>query len=394
MKIRISWRCSFLLFCAVVVNSMCVAQNAPKPSQPSTPQPAQTEPAVPAQKAPYGEDWTDLNVYDSSLRLKRPLLAETDDDPHTSFIRERYQVEWRPGEPFDLYVIRPRGVAKPPVILYLYSFPEDTEQFKNNVWCDTAVNGGYAAVGFVGAVTGHRMRYHLMKDWFVSNMPEALGATVHDVQLILDYLSTRNDMDSSRVGMFASGSGGSIAIMASAVDARLQVIDLLAPWGDWPTWLAETKVISPAERPEFTTSAFAAAVAPLEPITWLPKMKAKVVRMQNVRGNKAMPDSAQEKMEAAAPDFVTINQFGNGQALLSSQRADEFFQWIKDEMKANPQTQVAFQKDAHLHVYPAIQVPVPNWPNVGTLDTHKPQEDAQAKQASEKDSAKPASNPK
>jgi len=30
-----------------------------------------------------------------------------------------------------------------------------------------------------------------MKEWFVSEMQESVGSTVHDVQMILNYLETR-----------------------------------------------------------------------------------------------------------------------------------------------------------------------------------------------------------
>jgi hypothetical protein len=53
----------------------------------------------------------------------------------------------------------------------------------------------------VSALNGHRYTYRPMKQWFVSELQEALGSSVHDVQMILNYLSTRDDLDMSRVGM-------------------------------------------------------------------------------------------------------------------------------------------------------------------------------------------------
>jgi len=256
-------------------------------------------------------------------------------------------------------------VERAPVILYLYSFPEDTGQFKDNFWCETAVSGGYAAVGFVGAVTGHRTRYRLPKEWFVSEMQEALGSTVHDVQLILDYLGTRKDLDMSRVGMFGSGSGGAIAIMASATDPRIRVVDLLGPWGDWPKWVEQTKIISDEERSKFEKPEFLAKVAPLEPIAWLPKMKAKALRIQDVRLNKSMPDEAQEKLEAAAPDFAVINEYGNGRALMASQPSYALFEWMKGQMRGDEAEKVALKTSERIRFFPAVNTPVEHWPNVG-----------------------------
>lgn len=340
-----------------------------------------------AAKQPTGfrESWTTLSVRETSLRMKQPEFAEKDDIPNTGFIRERYQVTWRQGDPFDLYVIRPRAVERAPVILYLYSFPEDTEQFKNNFWCETAVSGGYAAVGFVGAVAGHRTRYRLGREWFVSEMQEALGSTVHDVQLILDYLGTRKDLDASRVGMFGSGSGGAIAIMASAADPRIRVLDLLGPWGDWPKWVAGSKIIPDEERAKFMKPEFLAEVAALEPITWLPKIKAKALRIQDVRVNKSMPDDAQEKLEAAAPDFAVINEYGNGRALMASQPSTSLFQWMKDRLRGDGETAVAAKESDRIHFFPAVETPVEHWPNVGPATGGKESSGAKSKPASDKE---------
>src|SRR5215475_15116558 len=224
---------------------------------------------------PFHEDWSTPTVDRAIFAKEKPQLAERDQIPNTGFIRERYFVNWRPKDPFDLYVIRPKGVMKPAVILTLYSYPDDTENFKNNAWCEAAVKNGYAVVGFVSAVTGHRNRFRMTKEWFVLDMQESLATTAHDVQLILDYLGTRGDLDMKHVGMFGVGSGGSIAILASAVDPRLIAVDLLGPWGDWPSWMAESKIVPDTERPPFLKKEFLHKVEPLDPVIWLAKSRAK-----------------------------------------------------------------------------------------------------------------------
>jgi dienelactone hydrolase len=146
----------------------------------------------------------------------------------TDFVRELWRMQWRPGDAFDLYVIKPIGVARPPVVLYLYGFPSDTNRFRDDGWCKRATQGGFAAVGFVSALPGDRFAYRPLKQWFVSELQESLGSTVHDVHLILNYLSTRNDLQADRVGMFGEGSGGTIALLTAAVE---------------PAWLPWTRSI-------------------------------------------------------------------------------------------------------------------------------------------------------
>ena len=102
------------------------------------------------------EDWSSLSLTGSNLRASTPLLGEEDNDP--DFTRELLQVQWRSGDPIDLYVILPKGVKKPPVILYLYGYPSNTDTFLDHDFCELVTKNGFAAIGFVSALTGHR--YH------------------------------------------------------------------------------------------------------------------------------------------------------------------------------------------------------------------------------------------
>lgn len=327
----------------------------------------------------------------AAVTQQRPQVVEKVEIPGASFIREWYRVEWRAQDPFYLYVIRPKGVAKPPVILYLPSFPDDTDLFTKNNWCDLAVRGGYATVGFVGAVTGHRTRFRLLKEWFVSEMPEALSSTTHDVQMILDYLASRGDFDMEHVGMYGAGSGGAIAILASVVDARIKVLDLLAPWGDWKTWLNESKVIREDERATYTKPEFVTNVVPLDPVTWIGRIHATSLRIENIRGNKAMPDAAQEKLEAAAPDFAVINQYGNGRAFLATQSPPAVLEWAKAQLAPNGKPSLEIAKSQRIHFFPALQ-PLP--PPAGIQDlanttSPQPAKSSVASKDKEKDKANP-----
>jgi len=73
-----------------------------------------------------------------------------------------------------------------------------------------------------------------MKEWFVSDLEHSLVGTTHDVQMVINYLASRGDFDMSRIGIFGEGSGGTIALLAASVDARIKAVDVLDPWGDWP----------------------------------------------------------------------------------------------------------------------------------------------------------------
>lgn len=342
------------LFCSLLI---CIASSCVFAQQPprSTPLGLSGENQTPATGVPlldFHEDWTSLTLKGSDLRALNPILGEKDDVPGATFIRERYQMAWRPGDPLDVFVIRPKGVVKPPVILYLYSFPQDTDRFKNDRFCETVTANGFAAVGFVSHLTGQRIHDRPATEWFISELQESLADSTHDVQMILNYVATRSDLDSSRIGMFGVGSGGAIAILAAAADPRIKVINLLSPWGDWPDWLAKSSIVPNEERAAYLTPDFLAKLEPLDPAAWLPKLTTTRVRIQDVRGTSILPDECQKKIEGAAPPEAIVDQFENGRAFVPVSAGGKVFDWLKDELGTVPLVTIP-DNSPGIHFYPS-----------------------------------------
>jgi len=309
------------------------------------------------EKGSKNDDAAILTKEYAAILKDRPILLSTVEVEKGSFTRLMYRVEWRAKDPFELYVLKPKGVTKPPVILYIPTFPDDTELFQSDKWGEVVTRGGFAAVGLVGAVTGHRTRYRYGREWFVSEMPEALTSTTHDVQLVLNYLASRDEFDMNHVGMVGVGSGGAIAILASVVDPRIKALDVVGPWADWQEWLSKSVVVSEDERANYLKPEFLEKVTPLDPVKWLPKIQAKSLLIEDIRGNKSMPDKSQEKLEAAAPDFALIDQYGNGRAFLNAQFDPGLLIWLKSQLAPDAKPQVAMERSERIHVFPALPPP-------------------------------------
>jgi hypothetical protein len=283
------------------------------------------------------EDWGSLSVGTSHLEPTAPLVAESDE--HYGFTRTLVQLKWRPGDPLDLYVIMPSNVKKPPAILYLFGYKEDTDRFKDDRWCLRATSGGFAAVGFVSALTGHRFHDRPMRQWFVSELQESVGSTVHDVKFILDYLAQRGDIDMKHIGMFGQASGGSIALLAAAADPRIRVVDALDPWGDWPVWLKDSWVVkSDPDYQTFVTPEFLGRVAPLDPVKWLPTLKTTKIRIQQVMDNDATPDECKDALKKAAPKQAQIVRWDHAGQLMDASKDGKPYEWIKEQLRALPAT--------------------------------------------------------
>jgi hypothetical protein len=280
----------------------------------------------------YGdENLHSLAISDSNMHAATPIVGDKAEYPE--FTRELLQVQWRPGDPIDLYIIKPRNVVKPPVAIYLYSYPSETDRFHDNEYCKRLVFNGYAAIGFVPALTGQRYHDRPMKEWFVSEMPVSLTESVHDLQMVLKYLSERGDLDLDRVGIFSTGSGATIALLSSTVDSRIRAIDALQPWGDWPVWLAKSSLVPEAERSSYLKPAFLASVAPLDPVTLASRVQAKSLRVQFVLDDTITPPSAVERLKAALPPFAEVVQYDTRQRQYEALGGGRAFDWIKQQLR-------------------------------------------------------------
>src|SRR5215510_12883766 len=91
----------------------------------------------------------------------------------------------------------------------------------------------------------------------------------------------------------------------------------------------------------------------LDPLESFPKIKAQNLRIQNVRRDGHMPDAAQEKLEAAAPETAEINQYGDAAALVPAAANGRLLDWIKGRLKPEGNQQLAAEKGQRIHIYPA-----------------------------------------
>ena len=321
----------FLILWPLVATDKCSPQAASTTA--AAPAPVSEAPELSTKSV---EHWDVLPVSGNSLYADAPLLGEKDAFP--TFTRELIRVQWRNGDPIDLFVVRPIGVNKPPVTLFLYGYPSDTDRFFNNAFCETLTRNGMAAIGFVSALTGPRYHDRPMKEWFVSELNESLVSSVHDVQMILNYLTTRGDLDVDRVGMFGQGSGGTIAILAAGVDPRIKALDLMDPWGDWPDWLARSPQIPENERAIYLKPEFLSKVAPLDPVKWLPLLKARPIRLQEALFSDVEPQSVRERLEGALPSDAEIARYKDRKEYLEKVTADgKMLNWLHERLQPTHQ---------------------------------------------------------
>ena len=334
---------SIFLSIALAVNSL-QAQSLPS-AHPSTQTPVTTpqmagEASTPETKTRAQENWATIKLADSGLRLGATggvLLSKV--DVPGGCTRELLHMQWRPNDPVDLYVIRPRGSQLLPVVLFLYNYTYDTDVFRADRWCARARENGFAVVGFASALSWSRLHTpRPMKQWFVSQLQEALASSTHDVEMILNYLQTRGDLDMEHFGMFGQGSGGAVAILAAAADPRIRALDLMDPWGDWPAWLKSSKQIPEEERSTYLEAQFLEQVSGLDPVTYLPLLQGRALRIEQVMNDPVTPPEARERIAASVPEANEVNRYANQAAEAKALGTNGIVGWFKEQVVVGMKT--------------------------------------------------------
>jgi acetyl esterase/lipase len=155
------------------------------------------------------------------------------------------------------------------------------------------------------------------------------------VQMVLNYLADRADVDMGNVGVFGVGAGGTIAVMSASVDSRIRAIDLLDPWGDWPVWMQKSAVIPDEERPAYVKPEFLKKVADFDPVKLLPGLKTRRIRLNHLNDDfPSTPEEAKKQMEAALPPTAEHRRFETSIAFYSEVASGgRVFDWLKLQIK-------------------------------------------------------------
>lgn len=316
---------------------LCAQTPAPASSPlPNAPVP-ETQAATPSNGITLdrstGEDWTTIDLAKSKLPLTEIGNVTLSKAELPGCTRELRQFYWRPNDPIDVYVIRPRVTENPPVVLFMYNYILDEAVFREDRWCNLVQQNGYAAVGLTSALSWSRLRSpRPLKEWFVSQLQEALASSAHDVQMVLNYLETRGDLDTHHVGMVGQGSGGAVAILAAAADSRIRVLDLMDPWGDWPDWLKGSRQIPEDERPGYLKPQFLQSVVGLDPVTYLPQLKDRAIHIQQVLSDTVTPPAAKDKIAGAAPRPDMVMRYPDGKQEARALGKDGVVGWLADQL--------------------------------------------------------------
>ncbi len=160
--------------------------------------------------------------------------------------REKVLLTTEPGLDIPLYLLLPLDIAVPtPTVVVFHGHglgkretSGEVPSYQNSVALELAKAGfiavtpdlrGFGELGWSGR--SYDVVHH--KDIIVNLMigRTTLGTFVHDAQKLVDYLLTRPEVDTTRLGAVGCSLGGVLAVWATALDSRIQAVVSSASFG-------------------------------------------------------------------------------------------------------------------------------------------------------------------
>jgi pimeloyl-ACP methyl ester carboxylesterase len=111
----------------------------------------------------------------------------------------------------------PSGTDRPPVVIFAHGLGSSRRSARNRAIAELLKEAGIAALLF--DFTGHGQSEGVIDDATVSRMAE-------DLQGAIDFVSRREDMDATRIGVNGSSSGAIVAVLVGSREPRVKAMVL------------------------------------------------------------------------------------------------------------------------------------------------------------------------
>lgn len=174
--------------------------------------------------------------YDETIPIDSPVVAT---DRPLGFVREKIVFRGARGDRVPSFLALPNGDGPFPVIFLLHAGGSSKEAWWSPTGYERALEltqglleSGYAVFAMDGKSHGERtssIDYVPIRTWYFENewwasFRTMIVESVADYRRALDYLRTRPELDTSRVGAVGQSMGGITAICLTAADSRITTV--------------------------------------------------------------------------------------------------------------------------------------------------------------------------
>lgn len=242
-----------------------------------------------------------LLSYDAALPLK-PEMVEKPIERGMKVMAVKYNSLHGERVPALLWLPE-TATGKLPCVVLQHGLGGSKETMKT--MAEALCKQGYACFAIDARYHGERPRslslLNLMDYPF--EVRDAFAQTAVDLRRAVDYLTTREDIDASRIGYMGFSMGAIIGSFVTAVEHRYRCPILVVGGGDWDTLLAKTILpltSSGGQKDAGKRRDIVSVLAPLDPLLWVGQIAPQPVFLINGDADDIVPVPCGKALQQAA----------------------------------------------------------------------------------------------
>jgi dienelactone hydrolase len=218
-------------------------------------------------------------------------------------------------EPTEAYLVTPEAATAPgPGIIWFHWIETGDPTSNRTEFLPEAQ--ALAASGVTSLLVQGSMPWTDQPESIAHDVP-AVQADARMLRSGLDLLAARAEVDPARLAAVGHDFGGMYSSIVFGADDRLRALVVMAPTARWADWFYRYWQISDPE------AEYAAALAPMDPLTWLPLAAPRPVLLQFAGNDQYVPADIAAEISAAAGDSAQTETYEDaGHHLNEAAQAD------------------------------------------------------------------------
>lgn len=217
------------------------------------------------------------------------------------------------GGQTDAYLVEPESGGSGAAIVWFHWLETGNPTSKRTEFLEEAT--ALAARGVVSLLVQGTLPWSQRPTSVVADT-EAVEAEVIMVHRALDLLRRRSDVDQARIALVGHDFGGMYAALAAGSDPAVAALAMLAPTARFADWFARYWQL------EDSADVYAAGMAPLDPVVWLPELGGRPVLLQVGSDDEYVPPEVVADLTAAMGPDADVREYEAGHELNGAARTD------------------------------------------------------------------------